>query len=192
MSNIAIFGGSFNPIGIHHIDIANHVLLNLKFIDYIWLMPTYKHTFGKDKNYIFDRSMLIKKIETDKIKCSDFEIENKIMGGTYETVSLLKKKFPNDIFYWIIGSDCANEIEKWKNYEKLINEINFIVVSRDKTESREDSILKRDGNIFVDKIEKTSYSSTEIRKRLANKESITDLIPKEIEQEIIKQFGDKK
>lgn len=137
---VGILGGSFNPITTGHIHIANNALTmaqdsgNDAMIDEVWFMPCAGHTFGKELLSPELRIKMIKKAigNLGHFRVCEYEVLNKSKGSTYETLTELSRTlrgFPID-FYYIIGSDNTQTMEKWINYEKLISEFKFIVMPR--------------------------------------------------------------
>ncbi|MCX6801672.1 MAG: nicotinate (nicotinamide) nucleotide adenylyltransferase [Candidatus Diapherotrites archaeon] len=132
---IALFGGSFNPVHNGHIKAAKLVLEHTDCKE-IWFLPCYLHPFKKNKGFAAekDRIEMIKlAIKGQKrMKLSLFEIELGKKTGkesrTIETVSKIKRKFPKNEFFWMIGSDLVKEMEKWANFNELVHSIRFIVV----------------------------------------------------------------
>lgn len=164
MKKIAICGGSFNPIHLGHIEFANNVS---EYCDEVWMMPCKKHPL--DKN-LEDTRIRVTMVDdavryngNPKVKISLFEV-NRDLSGTYDVLKALSVWDSRDEYCWAIGSDCANEICKWKNYEQLINEFQFIVVPREGSEYTADWI--KAPHILTNKPVK-NISSTEIRSLLA-------------------------
>lgn len=165
---IAILGGSFDPPHWGHIKLLNE-LHSGPFTGW-WLMPCYRHSFGKnmsDNNHRVEMcKLLIKHSGLDHISVSTHEIDNQITGGTYESLKLLPKE--NDYFF-IIGQDNADSIFRWINYEKLISEFKFWVFPRgDKTPEEEAWYLKRPHIFSNTQFQKSNKSSTEIRNMIKN------------------------
>lgn len=125
---IGILGGSFDPPHLGHISAARQVkkIMNL---DEIWLMPYYKHSWDSTASSASNRYAMTKLIEEKGIIASDEEIKSKKKSYTIQTVRRLKRKYPHH-FFWIIGSDILPDFTKWKEYEKLAEEIKFLVVPR--------------------------------------------------------------
>jgi len=136
--HVAILGGAFNPITKGHIETACFIKERLKWLDELWLMPAYTHTFNKNmispKHRLNICKLAINKKYTHShcFKIFDYEIKNKIAGGTLHLYNILKndKKYKDYEFFWIIGMDNANIIDKWVNYRELIKIVKFIVVPR--------------------------------------------------------------
>ena len=127
--DIAIYGGAFNPITTAHIDICKNLT---KYGYEVWLMPAYEHVFHKkmaDAQHRLNMCNIIS--EKYGFKLFDYEIKNKSNGRTYETVKNLTDDHSKCRFHLVIGMDNAADINKWYNYEKLIKEVPFLVISRE-------------------------------------------------------------
>lgn len=107
MKNVVLFGGAFDPIHNGHLDVANFVLNELKFIDEIWLMPTYHHMYDKSTVNGEHRLNMCRLAIGDnpKTKVFDFEILNKLHGETYYTIKKLldSNEYKNINFYFLMG-----------------------------------------------------------------------------------------
>ena len=180
MKKIAIYGGSFNPIGKHHIMIANQLL---KHMDEVWITPCYKSITGKNMEDDIHRvNMCLKAIKNNnnnKIKLCDFEIKNKMHDESYNILSkFLDHYFDGSYrnkFYFVIGSDNALTINTWENWEKLINMIPFIVIPRPSYNIPLDHWCMKYPHIYFPDIELCDHSSTQIRKELKENKH-TDLV----------------
>lgn len=126
---IGIFGGAFNPPTLGHEQLIN--LISDKF-DQIWVMPCYNHI---NKSYIlsdFYRLNMLNLIEfnTDNIIISDFEIRAKMEGKSLYLMQALKDIYKEHEFYIILGSDNANNIKTFFNYDELLKMNNFCIIER--------------------------------------------------------------
>jgi nicotinate-nucleotide adenylyltransferase len=136
--SIAIYGGAFNPIGGHHIKIANEVL---KYVDKVILLPGYQSLSGKQlldgKHRLNMCNLAIK--NNNNIIVSDFEIKNKLINSPIE----IMKSFLNDYLtiylndyknydkvYFVMGVDNALNIDKWKNKDESLQLMPYCVISR--------------------------------------------------------------
>ena len=131
--NVAILGGSFNPITKGHIEISKFVLNNSN-IDYIFITPCYRHMYNKPL-LDFDKRFEMCKIATKsdgRIKVFDYEREKNLAGETYYLLKnlLTDEKYENYNFSFIIGQDNANTFDKWVNYEELERMTTFVIVPR--------------------------------------------------------------
>ena len=117
-----------------------------------------------------------------------YEIDKKGVSYTIDTVSYLKDKY-NDLFF-IGGADLVFEIHKWKDYETLLKEVNFIIANRPpykKEELKEKTdLLNKEYNAKITLLENFNLidlSSSEIRKNILKNNSLK--IPKKVAQYII-------
>lgn len=131
MKKICIIGGSFSPPHLSHEEVVKYCINN-NLCDEVWIQPCYQSAWGKqnvDPKHRVNMCRLI----SDKyfnIKTSTWEIDNQVQDGTYITIKRMMERFPDRDFYFVMGQDNANKIEKFKNHEKLIKEVQFIIVPR--------------------------------------------------------------
>jgi nicotinate-nucleotide adenylyltransferase len=130
--NIALFGGSFNPPHAGHYEIARR-LARRKGIDEVWILPVYRHVFGK-KMPLFGRRLRacrgFFKGLGPKVKVKDWE---KRLGGVSYTVRLLrffKKRYPTARFSLAVGSDAYRERRSWKDFPEIQRLARLIVFPR--------------------------------------------------------------
>lgn len=171
--NVAILGGTFNPIHNSHIDVAKFVLNTSKQFDEVWLMPAYKHMYNKEmvsSKHRLEMCKLASKVD-GRIKVFDYEIRNQLSGETYNLVKRLKteteltEKYK---FSMIIGLDNANTFDKWVNYEELERLMSFVVIPR-KGYTRDEKVdwyLKYPHIYLNDENKIVETSSTEVRDKL--------------------------
>jgi nicotinate-nucleotide adenylyltransferase len=134
-TKVAIYGGAFDPITIGHIQVAQFLLNTSGEFDEVWIMPAYKHMYGKRMEDAEDRlemCRLAAKVD-NRIRIFDYEIKNQLAGETYYFVKKLKEeKELTEQFHFsiVIGLDNSNTFENWVNYELLERLIRFVVVPR--------------------------------------------------------------
>jgi nicotinate-nucleotide adenylyltransferase len=131
--NIALYGGSFDPIHIGHKTIIKKSLSTLS-IDKLIIMPTYLNPFKK-RFHINpqDRLQNMKKFCQNLHKCevSSWEVDQKRPVPTVETVRYLYTVYNINKLYLIIGADNLCHIQTWENYKELENMVVFVVATRD-------------------------------------------------------------
>lgn len=132
---IAIYGGSFNPICKHHIDVAKFILNTSGEFDEVWLLPSYSSIQNKELESPEHRLKMCQlACEVDRrIKVFDYEIRNQLSGETYNFFKrLLADEELTEIynFSMVIGLDNANAFDKWVNYENLERLVRFVVIPR--------------------------------------------------------------
>lgn len=191
---IGIYGGSFNPIHLGHEKIVHFVLETLKLDKIIIIpvgIPSHRENNLEDSNI---RLEICKKVFEgfDKIEVSDIEIKSKEKSYTYDTLLKIMKIYgeEND-YYEIIGEDSLNYFHTWKNYEKIL-ELTKIIVLRRKLGSTyiNNNFLINEKKIIF--LENPFYdvSSTEIRKKIKNKEDISNLVNEKVKDIILKEMID--
>ena len=130
---IGIFGGSFDPIHSGHIEVARqaYALLNL---DEVWFLPSSK-TPLKDRNLTDNEdrkhmiSLSIQNIPYFSL-CT-IEMEREGISYTIDTVLELKRLYPDDDFYWIIGNDQLKQFHLWKEANRICEEVKVVCFNRD-------------------------------------------------------------
>lgn len=132
---VAILGGAFDPIHKGHIQLAQFVLNTSGRFDEVWIMPCYKHMFGKKMASFEDRFKMceIAASVDGRIKVSDYEKVKQFGGETYHLVKqLMEEEWAKHQyeFSFIIAQDNANNFHRWYNFEHLEKMIPFVVVSR--------------------------------------------------------------
>lgn len=131
--NIALFFGSFNPIHIGHLVIANHIANNDK-TDEVWFVVSPQNPFKEKKTLLQDyhRLRLVEEaIEGNpKLKASNIEFSLPQPSYTIDTLTYLKEKHPKVNFSIIMGEDNLKSFHKWKNHEIILRDYNIIVYPR--------------------------------------------------------------
>ena len=180
---ISLYFGSFNPIHIGHLIIANHVL-NETSINKIWFIVSPQNPFKESKTLLneFDRLHLVRLATQDdnRIRCSDIEFNLPKPSYTSNTLAFLSEKYPEHQFSIIMGSDSYQNLDKWKNYETIINNYPIYVYKREgheikKTFDKEAVIL----NAPIIQI-----SASQIREYIRSAKSIRYLVPEIVREEI--------
>ena len=130
---IGIFGGTFNPIHIGHAIIANFIAQN-HCLDAIWFMvapqnPLKTEACGASD---LDRIKMVEMVahKIDKVTTSAFEFALPRPSYTYNTLTELQKRFPNDEFHLIIGGDNWQNFNKWRNHHEIVSQFNIMVYPR--------------------------------------------------------------
>lgn len=190
---IAILGGSFNPPHLGHISVAKQVKEFLK-MDQIWLMPCYAHPFNRKLSAAKDRFMMVKKLEEENIIASDYEIKQKKISFTIDTLRNLEKEYPDNIFYWISGSDQLKSFKKYKDWQDLIKNHNLIIFPREINMNQLEVYTKKMLNLKIipsniilinsKDLMQSNTSSTIVRKRVKQEKPIDLLVRHEVKNYI--------
>lgn len=159
--NIAIFGGSFDPPHIGHEKIV-HKLIDTLDIDRFFIVPTFLNPF-KDKSHFTpqQRYNLVEELFFDipKIEVLDYELKQEKPTASIQTVRYLKGKFNPSKIYLVIGADNIAKLHLWSEFDSLKELVEFVVISRDGYEAKNDIIQFKSIKLNVD------VSSTNIRDR---------------------------
>lgn len=193
MSKIGIFGGSFDPIHNGHLSIAKAALKECD-LRHVILMPTKVSPFkvGHKMASSQDRVSMAELIAN---KNSDFVVStieafDDRISYTYETMELFTNEYPDDDIYFIMGTDSFLSIKGWYKWEALVRKYAIIIGVRPGYKEHEMLELKNeleknyDAEIHVLSNTEKDISSTEIRNMIRKGESITGLVPYEIERYI--------
>lgn len=180
---IGLYFGSFNPIHIGHLIIANHIAYN-KEVDEVWFVVSPQNPLKKTAGLLNEhhRYALVKMAVEDekKLKVSNVEFNMPKPSYTIDTLLYLTEKYNNHDFTVIIGSDSYQNIEKWKNYKQIILNYNILIYLRPSYPVSE----KLPQNIKIVDAPLLEISSTQIRKNIKEKKSIRYLVTDKVLEEI--------
>ena len=166
MSRIGILGGSFNPPHLGHQALCLMVL-EAAPIDALWLLPTYKHFFGKELVDFDHRVDVCRRlIAPIGARAQVLEIEREIAseGRMLDTLEALVARGPEHSYRLVIGADILLETHRWHRWEEVCR-------------LAEPLVFKRHGYPGGDLPAPPDISSTEIRERLARGASLVPLVP---------------
>lgn len=189
---IAVFGGSFNPPTVAHIEIAKQIVKNIENIEKIIFVPVSTKYNKKGLAPDEERYNMLKKIcnEENIFEVSKIEIESEKQLYTIETLRLIKNKYPEKDICFIIGTDNLKELETWHVPAALLTEFKVIVIERenDKFEDiiNKSSFLKsfKSAIIKLDNIEKIYLSSSDVRNQVKKHKSIKKMVSQSIENDV--------
>jgi nicotinate-nucleotide adenylyltransferase len=180
---IGLYFGSFNPVHVGHLIIANHIL-NETAIKTLWFVVSPQNPLksGSSLLNIYDRYYLLQiATENDpRIRVSNVEFHLPQPSYTINTLTYLQEKHPNVEFSVIMGSDSFQNLEKWKNYEAIIKNYPLIIYQRPGFEIRNEF----NARVQVADAPLLQISSTAIRKSIREGKSIRYLVPEKVYEEI--------
>jgi nicotinate-nucleotide adenylyltransferase len=174
---IGLFFGSFNPIHIGHLAIANYVV-EFTDLDKVWFVVSPHNPLKKKDTLLADRhrlQMVSIAIEDDnRFKASDIEFKLPQPSYTIDALAYLREKYPETTFVLIMGSDGLESFEKWKNYKEIIKGYQRYVYPRPGTNP---GLLKNIENGKVVDAPLMAISSTFIRQAIAAKKDVRYFLP---------------
>lgn len=188
---IGIMGGTFNPIHLGHLMMTEYIREEMNY-DKILFIPT-----GNPPHKQIDvldaevRMEMVKIAVADNpyFEVSDVEVRKEGISYSVDTVAELKKQYPEDELFFIIGSDILPDLKDWRRFDELARSIRFILAVRPGFESlsREeirgeirDLHMRYGAEITVVETPRYEISSTDLRNRLASGKSVKYLIPDEV------------
>lgn len=210
--DIAIIGGTFNPVHNGHVDMIKYLSDNY-IVDEVWVLPSYNSPH-KDVTAIvsFEDRVNMLNIAISNIKntyINTFEKEFALLNNssiktyTYEVLEAMKKKYLNCRFHFVVGFDSIKHINEWHRYKELLKDYWFYIFDRIDTEfvttSQKkyylDNLGKKFGINFVYElfdVKITDVSSTYIRDLLKNINKNRDLLLKYINKDVLNYIEEKR
>lgn len=179
---IGLYFGSFNPIHIGHLIIANQLVENSD-LDQIWFVVTPHNPFKK-KSTLLDNHQRLEMVylatkDYDKLKESNIEFNLPQPNYTINTLTYLQEKYENHEFSLIMGEDNLKSFHKWKNYEVILENHNIYVYPRI-SEGKIDTQFNNHKKIHRVDAPIMEISSTMIRKAIKQGKNVVPLLPKNV------------
>jgi len=176
---IGLYFGTFNPVHIGHLIIANH-FAEYSDLDKIWMVITPHNPFKKKKTLLDNhhRYQLVLEAVEDypKIEASTVEFNLPQPNYTTNTLAHLKEKYPQHEFCLIMGEDNLRTLHKWKNYEVILEHHDIYVYPRIGEETTKPELLNHK-RVHVIDAPVVEISSTAIRKALKDGKNCRPLLP---------------
>ncbi len=171
---VAILGGSFNPPHVAHL-MAAYWTLATQDVREVWLMPSYRHPFGKDLAPFEDRvrmcELAARALRGVAVCTAERELaQDPLVGKTARTLEHLVAKHPDHDFVLVVGADILPDTPKWYRWDRVQALARVVVVGREG---------------FPPVAGSPSFpavSSTEIRARIARGEDVTGLVPRRVRE----------
>jgi nicotinate-nucleotide adenylyltransferase len=181
---IGLFFGSFNPIHIGHLIIAN-AILELGHLDQVWFVVSPQNPFKNKGNLLheFDRLDMVRAAISDnpRMMASDVEFHMPKPSYTSDTLAYLSDKYPSYQFKLIVGEDNLAGFHKWKNAKNILNDYGLFVYPRPFSANTIPEIANHP-NVKLVKAPMVDISATFIRDLIKNKRSIKYLVPSSVEE----------
>ncbi len=181
MSKIGLYFGTFNPIHIGHLIIANYMVENSD-LNEIWMVVTPHNPFKKKKSLLDNHhrfELVYRATESyKKIKPSDIEFKLPQPNYTVYTLAHISDQYPDKEFSLIMGEDNLKSFHKWKNYETILDHHQIYVYPRI-AEGEIEHQFKNHPKIHKVNAPIVQISSTMIRNGIKDKKNIKPMLTKE-------------
>jgi len=178
---IGLFFGSFNPIHMGHLIIAN-LMAETTDLKKVWFVVSPQNPFKPSKGLLheFDRYDMVRAAiyDNSKLEVSDVEFHLPKPSYTIHTLVHLREKHPEKEFKVIIGGDNLDNFTKWKNYREILGQYGLYVYPRPDTQLSE---LKEHPNVTMVEAPMLDISATFIRNCIRKKQSVRYLVPDAVE-----------
>lgn len=183
---IGIYGGSFDPIHTGHAMIANFVA-QCNVVDEVWIMVSRQNPLKTHGVYASDIHRLkMASLVADKcknVRVTDIEMSLPLPSFTYESLKELKKRYPENDFKIIIGSDSLTNFESWRNHDIILKEFGVIVYPRPGYNMPSE---EKPGMKYLNGAPEFSISSSLIREYVSSGWNINYFVPVDVSDYIIK------
>lgn len=188
MRKIGLMGGTFNPVHIGHLILAEQARTEWR-LDSVWFLPNgipphkgLANNTSKDSRV----AMLSLAIASNPdFELCTIELDDVKKSYSYETVRDLKAMYPGDDFYFIMGEDSLISIEQWMAYELFLSEIKVLAMKRHGGEAsflmeKVTELNSRGYEVHALDAPAFEISSSEIRKRIVSGKSIRYMVPDQV------------
>jgi nicotinate-nucleotide adenylyltransferase len=186
MKKVGLFFGSFNPIHIGHLVIAEY-MVEFTPLKEIWFVVSPQNPLKKKETLLNENQrlrMVRLAIEDDtRFKASSIEFDLPRPSYTINTLSYLNEKYPSIEFSLIIGLDNLATLHKWKNYEALLKNYKLYVYPRVYPSGESDAkgvVEPSHPSVILTDAPIVELSSTFIRKAISEGKNITHMVPPQV------------
>ena len=199
IKRLGIFGGAFDPVHKGHTQSLKFIN-DLKIVDEVYVIPNFASPHDKDIRSSGSHRLKMLEMafnEFKNIKINEFELNNKKKSYSYETLNSFKQLFPDRHFSLIIGLDSLHSFTTWKNWEEILSLCSLLVLGRTLNKNKKldkalesritldiDDFFSEHGKIFRLGNDFINVSSSEIRKKIKNDESLEGLLDQNVQEYI--------
>ena len=199
IKRLGIFGGAFDPVHKGHTQSLKFIN-DLKIVDEVYVIPNFASPHDKDIRSSGSHRLKMLEMafnEFENIKINEFELNNKKKSYSYETLNSFKQLFPDRHFSLIIGLDSLHSFTTWKNWEEILSLCSLLVLGRTINKNKKldkalesritldiDDFFSEHGKIFRLGNDFINVSSSEIRKKIKNDETLEGLLDQNVQEYI--------
>lgn len=177
---VGLFFGSFNPIHIGHMAIANY-MVEFTGLKQVWFVVSPQNPFKKKEDLLndLDRLELVQRAVGDdsRFRATDVEFRMPKPSYTIDTLTSLSQKYPNHHFSLIMGSDNLVNFRQWKNYQEILDHYPILVYPRPGDSPMEPLQHK---NVLVINAPQMEISSTFLRKAILEGHNMRCFFPDKV------------
>jgi len=182
--HIGLFFGSFNPVHIGHMALANY-MLSFTGMDQIWFIVSPQNPL-KSKSQLLNQNHRLHLVnlainDHPGMRSSNIEFELPQPSYTVSTLAHLREKFPAHRFSLIIGQDNLKTFSKWRNYEEILKQFQLFVYPRPGVGQTE---FDTHPQVHLTQAPLIEISSTFIRQAIANKKDVRFFMPERVWKEV--------
>ncbi|MBJ6367403.1 nicotinate (nicotinamide) nucleotide adenylyltransferase [Snuella sedimenti] len=179
---IGLFFGSFNPIHIGHLIIANYIV-EYSNLDQVWFVVT-PHSPFKKKSTLLDNYQRLEMVyratkDHPKLKPSDIEFNLPQPNYTINTLTYLQEKHPEHTFSLIMGQDNLKSFHKWKNYELILKNHHIYVYPRITQDNTTPPLIEHNNILPID-APIIELSSSFIRQAIKAGKNVKPMLPENV------------
>ncbi|PKP44672.1 MAG: nicotinic acid mononucleotide adenylyltransferase [Bacteroidetes bacterium HGW-Bacteroidetes-13] len=180
--HIGLFFGTFNPIHVGHLIIANYMAENAD-LEQVWLVVT-PHNPHKKKSTLLDDYQRLEMVfrateDYGKLRPTDIEFKLSQPSYTVNTLAVLSEKYSEHQFSLIVGEDNLKTFHKWKNYEYILKQHQLYVYPRLTAEKMDESLINH-SNIHYAEAPIIEISSTFIRNQIEAGKNVRPMLPEKV------------
>ena len=191
---IGVFGGTFDPIHLGHLIVAEEVRVKLGLAKMLFV-PAGKPWLKADRAIALVTHRLemisLAIVDNPHFKISTIEANRSGPSYTIDTIDALKQQLGTKVrLFFLLGSDALSDLKKWKEPSRLVQECQLVTFMRPSSavpsyKSLESAIPGISRHItFVD-VSQIDISATQIRDRISKREPLTGLVPAAVERYIL-------
>lgn len=177
---VGLFFGSFNPIHIGHMMLAEYIL-EFTDIERVWFIVSPQNPF-KEQTDLLDKEERMNMVKmaifgNDKFHASDVEFDMPTPSYTCDTLKVLKEKYPNIDFYLLVGVDTYDQMKTWKNAEYVDSFPQLVYPRFTEGTHHHTWGMKKMGNATYVEAPLIQISSTFVRKAISEGKNIKSFLP---------------
>ena len=183
---LGLFGGRFDPVHVGHLMVAQSALEALK-LDEVWFIPAkappHKGAAAEAEKRF--EMLLLATVNHPQFRVSRLEIERSGASYSFDTVGEVRARRPESELFFLTGVDAYAEIASWHRARELVSSVSMVALGRPGYSlDHIDPYFRERVRILESRL--WGVSSTEIRRRLARKESVRYLVPESVESYLAK------